>query len=91
MKLRKRDESKGKPAVTRRPTTAKARGAHAGSRPVRPARVTLEAAQISEDEADLIIALRRESEPGIPLKDVLAEHGYERVERRSNAVGKHRD
>jgi hypothetical protein len=37
--------------------------------------VPLRKVAIAEDEADLIVALRRKDEPGIPLEQVLAEHG----------------
>lgn len=38
---------------------------------------TLKTSRITEDEADLIIALRRKNDPGIPFDQVLAEHGYQ--------------
>jgi hypothetical protein len=44
--------------------------------PKDPEPVPLRKVPLSEDEADLIIALRRKDEPGIPIEQVLAEHGY---------------
>jgi hypothetical protein len=34
------------------------------------------AVQLTEDEEDLIVALRREREPTTSLEEVLAKHGY---------------
>jgi hypothetical protein len=63
-------------AIRKIPATKLVQGAAGRSRPKLEAIRLKKPAHITQDEADILISMRREKERRVPLAEVLRKHGY---------------